>query len=34
MSGTVYELQDKQRLAVEPKDSVWLSASAGTGRRV
>ncbi|MEE3154186.1 MAG: UvrD-helicase domain-containing protein, partial [Pseudomonadota bacterium] len=32
MSGTVYELQDKQRLAVEPKDSVWLSASAGTGK--
>ena len=24
--------QDKQRLAVEPKDSVWLSASAGTGK--
>ena len=32
MSGTVYELQDKQRLAVDPQDSVWLSASAGTGK--
>ena len=32
MSGTVYELQDKQRLAVDPLGSVWLSASAGTGK--
>ncbi|MEX0341115.1 MAG: UvrD-helicase domain-containing protein, partial [Erythrobacter sp.] len=32
MSGTVYELQDKQRLAVDPQGSVWLSASAGTGK--
>ncbi len=32
MSGTVHELKDKQRLAVDPKDSVWLSASAGTGK--
>ena len=32
MSGAVYELQDKQRLAVDPLGSVWLSASAGTGK--
>ncbi|MDG5748568.1 double-strand break repair helicase AddA [Qipengyuania sp. XHP0207] len=32
MSGKVYPLQGKQRPAVEPKDSVWLSASAGTGK--
>ncbi|WP_421991113.1 double-strand break repair helicase AddA [Qipengyuania sp.] len=32
MSGTVYELRDKQRLAVDPQGSVWLSASAGTGK--
>ena len=32
MSGKVYPLQDNQSLAVEPRDSVWLSASAGTGK--
>ena len=32
MSGAVYPLQDKQRDAVDPRDSVWLSASAGTGK--
>ena len=32
MSGAVYRLQDKQRLAVDPQSSVWLSASAGTGK--
>ncbi|QKG71397.1 double-strand break repair helicase AddA [Erythrobacter mangrovi] len=32
MSGTVYPLKDKQALAVDPLDSVWLSASAGTGK--
>ena len=32
MSGTVYPLQDNQRDAVVPADSVWLSASAGTGK--
>ncbi len=32
MSGTVYPLEDNQRHAVEPEDSVWLSASAGTGK--
>lgn len=32
MSGIVYELRDKQRLAVDPRESVWLSASAGTGK--
>ena len=32
MSGKVYPLQGKQRPAVDPKDSVWLSASAGTGK--
>ncbi|ROT95532.1 double-strand break repair helicase AddA [Altererythrobacter sp. FM1] len=32
MSGRVFPLQDNQALAVEPEDSVWLSASAGTGK--
>ena len=32
MSGKVYPLKDEQALAVEPRDSVWLSASAGTGK--
>lgn len=32
MSGQVYPLQGAQRDAVNPRDSVWLSASAGTGK--
>ncbi|MDE1466538.1 double-strand break repair helicase AddA [Aurantiacibacter sp. D1-12] len=32
MSGKVFELKDNQRKAVAPDDSVWLSASAGTGK--
>jgi ATP-dependent helicase/nuclease subunit A len=28
----VHPLQDNQRRAVEPEDTVWLSASAGTGK--
>jgi len=33
MSGArVFPLQDNQKLAVNPGDSVWLSASAGTGK--
>ncbi|WP_299307466.1 double-strand break repair helicase AddA [uncultured Croceicoccus sp.] len=34
MSGAakVYPLQDNQRAAVDPADTVWLSASAGTGK--
>ncbi len=32
MSGTVFPLKDNQRKAVVPEDSVWLSASAGTGK--
>lgn len=32
MSGAVYPLAGQQRSAVEPLDSVWLSASAGTGK--
>ena len=32
MSGAVYKLEDNQRRAVDPQDSVWLSASAGTGK--
>ncbi|WP_284125192.1 double-strand break repair helicase AddA [Parerythrobacter aestuarii] len=34
MSGKqlVYPLRDQQSEAVEPRDSVWLSASAGTGK--
>ncbi len=32
MSGAVFELKDAQRDAVNPTQSVWLSASAGTGK--
>ncbi|QYU70558.1 UvrD-helicase domain-containing protein [Leptolyngbya sp. 15MV] len=32
MSGKVFALKDNQALAVDPQDSVWLSASAGTGK--
>lgn len=32
MSGKVYPLKDNQAKAVDPRDSVWLSASAGTGK--
>ncbi|MEO0062727.1 MAG: hypothetical protein RLZZ08_1287 [Pseudomonadota bacterium] len=32
VSGKVYPLQDNQARAVNPRDSVWLSASAGTGK--
>ncbi|MXO60085.1 double-strand break repair helicase AddA [Altererythrobacter salegens] len=32
MSGKVYPLKGEQALAVDPRDSVWLSASAGTGK--
>ncbi len=32
MSGKVHRLQGQQALAVDPRDSVWLSASAGTGK--
>ena len=32
MSGLVHPLVDQQAAAVEPTDSVWLSASAGTGK--
>ncbi len=32
MSGLVHPLKDNQMLAVDPRDSVWLSASAGTGK--
>ena len=34
MSGEakLWPLQDNQRLAVAPEDTVWLSASAGTGK--
>jgi ATP-dependent helicase/nuclease subunit A len=32
MSGKVFPLKDNQALAVDPQDSVWLSASAGTGK--
>jgi len=28
----LHPLQDNQRLAVDPRDTVWLSASAGTGK--
>ncbi|MEM6475681.1 MAG: double-strand break repair helicase AddA [Pseudomonadota bacterium] len=31
-SGKVFELKGNQRAAVEPRDNVWLSASAGTGK--
>ncbi len=30
--GLVFPLQDNQLLAADPKDNVWLSASAGTGK--
>ena len=32
MSGRVFPLQGAQRDAVDPQESVWLSASAGTGK--
>jgi ATP-dependent helicase/nuclease subunit A len=32
MSGKVYPLKDNQLAAVEPSRTVWLSASAGTGK--
>ncbi|WP_226698764.1 double-strand break repair helicase AddA [Qipengyuania gaetbuli] len=32
MSGKVYPLVGHQRDAVDPQESVWLSASAGTGK--
>ncbi|APE28915.1 ATP-dependent nuclease subunit A [Aurantiacibacter gangjinensis] len=32
MSGKVFPLEDNQAAAVDPRDSVWLSASAGTGK--
>ena len=32
MSGRVHELKDNQLRAVDPQHSVWLSASAGTGK--
>ncbi|MBO6609237.1 double-strand break repair helicase AddA [Altererythrobacter sp.] len=32
MSDAVYPLQDNQLAAANPEDSVWLSASAGTGK--
>lgn len=32
MSGKLFKLEGNQRLAVDPLDSVWLSASAGTGK--
>ena len=32
MSGQVFPLHGAQRDAVEPRDTVWLSASAGTGK--
>ncbi|WP_228244032.1 double-strand break repair helicase AddA [Porphyrobacter sp. GA68] len=32
MSGRVYRLEGAQRAAVDPMESVWLSASAGTGK--
>lgn len=32
MSGEVYRLEGSQADAVNPADSVWLSASAGTGK--
>ena len=30
--GLVFPLKANQALAVDPQDSVWLSASAGTGK--
>ncbi|NVE93614.1 double-strand break repair helicase AddA [Altererythrobacter lutimaris] len=32
MSGAVYPLAGNQQHAVDPEESVWLSASAGTGK--
>lgn len=32
MSGAVHPLAGEQAQAVDPRDSVWLSASAGTGK--
>ncbi len=32
MSGKVFPLQDNQLAAANPRDNVWLSASAGTGK--
>jgi ATP-dependent helicase/nuclease subunit A len=32
MSGEVHPLEHQQAEAVDPRDSVWLSASAGTGK--
>lgn len=32
MSGTVYPLDGAQADAVDPRETVWLSASAGTGK--
>ena len=32
MSGAVYPLKDNQLDAANPRDNVWLSASAGTGK--
>jgi ATP-dependent helicase/nuclease subunit A len=32
VSSKVHPLKDEQARAVEPRDSVWLSASAGTGK--
>ncbi len=32
MSGAVFKLQDNQLGAANPRDNVWLSASAGTGK--
>ncbi|MXO68424.1 double-strand break repair helicase AddA [Altererythrobacter marinus] len=32
MSGKVYPLHGRQRDAVDPRECVWLSASAGTGK--
>lgn len=32
MSGKVHELRGDQAAAVDPHDSIWLSASAGTGK--
>ena len=31
-NGSVFPLMDNQLLAADPKDNVWLSASAGTGK--
>ncbi|RVQ68974.1 double-strand break repair helicase AddA [Croceicoccus ponticola] len=32
MNAKVYPLKDRQADAVDPRDTVWLSASAGTGK--